>query len=128
MHASRWLALAALLLFLAVSAGAFGAHALKDKLDAYQTAIYEKAVFYHFVHALGLLLVAVLPSLQLASQSAANRISILLAVGILIFSGSLYALALTGIRVLGAITPIGGLAFLAAWAYLAVHTLSRSSA
>ena len=116
---ARWIAIAAILLFLAVSAGAFGAHALKDKLDAYQTGVYEKAVFYHLIHALGLLLVATLPSSGLLPEAAANRISAFLVVGVVLFSGSLYVLALTNIRQLGAITPLGGTAFLIAWGYLA---------
>lgn len=117
---ARWIVVAAVLLFLAVSAGAFGAHALKERFDDYQTAVYEKAVFYHFVHALGLLIVAIMPTLNLSSQAASQRIACLLLVGIIFFSGSLYALALTNYRLLGAVTPIGGTAFLLAWGYLAI--------
>ena len=75
--------------------------------------IWEKAVFYHFVHALGLLVTPLL------AKSAANIVGMLLFAGILLFSGSLYALALTGVRTLGAVTPLGGLAFIAAWLWLA---------
>ena len=126
MTGTRWLGVAAVLLFFAVAAGAFGAHALKEKLDAYQTAVWEKAVLYHFVHAIGMLLVVALAAQQLISEAAATRVSLLLCLGIILFSGSLYALALSGIRTLGAITPLGGLSFLAAWALLAVDAFGDS--
>jgi len=111
-----WSGIAALLMALAVMLGAFGAHGLKDRLDAYSMEVYQKAVFYHFVHALGLLVVTLSPR-------TANLIwvNILLVTGILIFSGSLYLLAVTGVRTLGAITPLGGISFIAAWLMLAWH-------
>lgn len=115
----NWTAVAAVALGLAVMLGAFGAHALKDKLDAYSMGVYEKAVFYHFVHALGLLIVSVLARMGAVSASAGGWVCGLLLAGIVIFSGSLYALAMSGVRVLGAITPIGGLSFIAAWFLLA---------
>jgi uncharacterized membrane protein YgdD (TMEM256/DUF423 family) len=125
---SKFAATAAFLLAIAVMCGAFGAHALKDRLDAYHTAVFEKAVFYHFIHALGMLMVAVMPLLQsggvsLLSESVAGRICLMLAAGVIFFSGSLYLLALTGIRWLGAVTPIGGTLFIASWIYLAVSIL-----
>ena len=104
---------------LAVGLGAFGAHALRDRLDAYSMGVYEKAVFYHFVHALGLLIVSVLARVGALTESAAGRVGWLLFVGILVFSGSLYLLAVTGVRTLGAITPLGGVAFISAWLLLA---------
>lgn len=95
--------------FLAVALGAFGAHGLKEVLAQHGTAaIWEKAVFYHFIHAVMLFVLAerkVLPALAGGCFLA----------GILIFSGSLYLLAVTGVRWLGAITPVGGLSFLAGW-------------
>ena len=100
--------------------GAFGAHALRARLDAYSIGVYERAVFYHFVHALGLLAVSMLPKLGIVSESAGTWVCALLLAGIVIFSGSLYVLAISGVRTLGAITPIGGLAFIAAWLLLAV--------
>ncbi len=104
---------------LGVILGAFGAHALRGRLDAYQMSVYEKAVFYHFVHALGLLVVSVLPRAGVLTQSAANWVCALLLAGVVLFSGSLYLLGITGTLWLGAITPLGGLSFIAAWLALA---------
>lgn len=103
---------------LAVGMGAFGAHALREKLDAYSMSVYEKAVFYHFVHALGILLVALLARTNAISSAGQTRVAWLLLIGIIIFSGSLYALAITGVRILGAITPVGGLGFIIGWLVL----------
>jgi uncharacterized membrane protein YgdD (TMEM256/DUF423 family) len=115
----NWSALSAILLGVAVGLGAFGAHGLKGRLDAYAMGIYEKAVLYHFLHALGLLIVSILPRTGTLPQSSANWICGLLVAGIVLFSGSLYALALSGVSILGAVTPLGGVAFLAAWFGLA---------
>ena len=100
--------------FLAVALGAFGAHALKGTLEASGLMdAWNKAVLYHLVHAVALL--------ALALNGAGNRASYyLLAAGILLFSGSLYTMALTNVRWLGAITPVGGLCFLAGWAWLVI--------
>lgn len=104
-------------MFIAVAAGAFGAHGLKKILSADMLSIWQTAVTYQIAHALGLLAIALLmPRLQSGLSAWAGM---LMLAGIVIFSGSLYALALTGIRVLGAITPIGGAAFLLAWGLLA---------
>lgn len=108
---------------LGVGLGAFGAHGLRTRLDAYSLSVYEKAVFYHFIHALGILIAAALARTGAITASAQAIVSWLLFAGIVIFSGSLYALAISGIRALGAITPIGGLAFIAAWAMLAYEAL-----
>lgn len=102
--------------FLAVAAGAFGAHGLKQRLDADALAIYEVGARYHMYHALGLFAVAWLASREAPAASAAGW---LMLAGIAIFSGSLYLLALTGHKWLGAITPIGGTAFLVAWGLVA---------
>lgn len=100
---------AATLGFLAVALGAFGAHGLKDLLGQNgTTAIWEKAVFYHFIHAVMLFILAerkIFPKLAWWSFLA----------GILLFSGSLYLLAVTNARWLGAVTPVGGLCFLGGW-------------
>ncbi len=123
----HWSTVGALLLGLAVLIGAFGAHALRERLDDYATGIYERAVFYHFVHALGLVAVGIASAAHVASDSTANLAGGLLLAGMIVFCGSLYALALTGIRKLGAITPIGGLAFVAGWIAFAV-ALARANA
>jgi uncharacterized membrane protein YgdD (TMEM256/DUF423 family) len=119
----NWSAAAAVLMGLAVGIGAFGAHGLKARLDDYSMGVYEKAVLYHFFHALGLLIVSILPRVGALSQSAATWVCALLLTGILLFSGSLYVLALSGVKALGAVTPLGGLAFLAAWFLLAFRLL-----
>jgi uncharacterized membrane protein YgdD (TMEM256/DUF423 family) len=115
----NWSAIAAVLLALAVGLGAFGAHGLRDRFDEYRMGVWEKAVFYHFVHALGMLIVSLIPRAGAMSKSGAEWVCWLLLAGILIFSGSLYVLAWSGVRMLGAITPIGGAAFILAWLLLA---------
>jgi uncharacterized membrane protein YgdD (TMEM256/DUF423 family) len=115
----NWSATGAAALGLAVILGAFGAHGLKDRLDAYSLSVYEKAVFYHFIHALGVLIVALMPKAGYLTQTQAVWICGLLSAGIVLFSGSLYVLAVTRIPMLGAITPVGGLSFIAAWLMLA---------
>lgn len=117
--------IASVLLALAVTLGAFGAHSLKGRFDAYSMGIWEKAVLYHLIHALGLLIVALLERTGTLSQSATSTVCWLLLAGILLFSGSLYALAVSGVSMFGAVTPVGGLAFIAAWVLLAVR-LARS--
>lgn len=108
---------------LGVMLGAFGAHALKERLDAYSIGVYEKAVFYHFIHALGILIVSALMRAGAITESACTLVCALLLAGIVLFSGSLYLLAVTGTRGLGAVTPFGGLAFIAAWLVLAYRLL-----
>src|SRR5437016_9743443 len=107
----NWSATGATALGLAVILGAFGAHGLKDRLDAYSMGVYEKAVFYHFIHALGILLVSLMPKAGFVSQTQSVWVCGLLAAGIVLFSGSLYMLAVTRIPLLGAITPFGGVSF-----------------
>ena len=114
-----WSVIGAAGLALAVMLGAVGAHGLRGKLDAYSMGIYERAVFYHFIHAIGLLVVPVLARMNALRQPAGTLVCALLFAGIAIFSGSLYLLAVTGARWLGAITPIGGVCFIAAWLVLA---------
>jgi uncharacterized membrane protein YgdD (TMEM256/DUF423 family) len=114
----NWSAIGATALALAVILGAFGAHGLKDRLDAYSLSVYEKAVFYHFIHALGLLIVSLMPKGGYLSQNQAAWVCGFLTAGIVLFSGSLYVLAVTRIPILGAITPFGGLSFIAAWLML----------
>jgi len=111
--------------FVAVAAGAFGAHTLRGRLDAEALAVFETAARYQMYHALGLLLIAALGD-RMAGPWATGA-GWLFVAGMLLFSGSLYALALSGIRALGAITPIGGLCFLAGWLLLAWGWLARSA-
>jgi len=106
--------IAAALCFLAVALGAFGAHWLKPTLESRNLVdVWNKAVLYHFIHAVVLFVLALVGSTNRSAWW-------LLFVGIIIFSGSLYAMGLTGVRGLGAITPIGGLCFLAGWAWLVI--------
>ena len=114
-------ALGALLAGLAVAAGAFGAHGLRDRLPPDMLAIFETAVRYQMYHALALLVVG-----SLAGQWPAGAVAgWCFVVGIAVFSGSLYVLSLTGVRWLGAITPLGGVAFLVGWAWLAWAAATR---
>jgi uncharacterized membrane protein YgdD (TMEM256/DUF423 family) len=110
---SPLIALGALNAFIAVAAGAFGAHGLKDRLDARALEIFETAARYQMYHALAIVLCG-----AIAARGAAAA-GWIMQIGILVFSGSLYALALTGVKGLGAVTPLGGLAFLIGWAWLA---------
>ena len=118
MNARIALCSAAVFLFAAVALGAFGAHALKAKLTPELMTVYQTAVQYHFWHALGLLAVGVL-LLQRPESGALVVAAWLLIAGLILFCGSLYALALTGVRGWGAVAPVGGAAFLAAWTSVA---------
>ena len=111
---------------LAVALGAFGAHGLKDTIDPYYLEIYETGVQYHMMHALGLILIG-LASDKLGSSNALLWSGRLLAIGILIFSGSLYLLSITKVSILGAITPIGGVAFIVGWALFARAAFKNKS-
>ena len=115
--ALRFFALGALFAMVAVAAGAFGAHGLRARVDPAMLAVFETGARYQMYHALGLLAVAW--ALTVAPGRLASAAGWLFVAGILVFSGSLYALVLTGVRVLGAITPFGGVAFIAGWACLA---------
>ncbi len=107
---------------LAVIFGAFGAHALKARVTPDLLAVFQTGVQYHFYHALGLILVGILAGV-LAASGWTRAAGWLMLAGIVIFSGSLYLLVLTGQRWLGMITPIGGVAFILAWAALAVAVM-----
>lgn len=107
--------------FLGVGAGAFGAHALRDRVSAELLATYQTGASYQIYHALALVAVGLVLGRFSAGTSAwLPAAGWLFAAGTILFSGSLYVLALTGVRWLGAITPLGGVAFLAGWAALAV--------
>jgi uncharacterized membrane protein YgdD (TMEM256/DUF423 family) len=124
--AKTFLLLGALACMLAVLLGAFGAHALRGKLTADLLAIYQTAVQYHFWHALGLLAIGIV-AMHLPASAALRWAGWLMLAGIVIFSGSLYLLAITGVRWLGAITPIGGTALIASWALFALAIAKASS-
>jgi uncharacterized membrane protein YgdD (TMEM256/DUF423 family) len=117
-----WLLLAAFFGFLSVALGAFGAHSLKNVLDEYGKSIYEKAVLYQMFHSLALLAVGVLQHLFKGVSFSPAGFGFL--IGVLLFSGSLYVLAISGAKWLGAITPVGGLSFLFGWAWL-IFAISR---
>ena len=108
-----WAKIASFLMCLAVALGAFGSHALKDKISDYHTDVFKTAVFYHMIHALGLFAVACL-TVQLNNPSI-NLAGIFLTAGIILFSGSLYIYAVSQIRWLGFVAPLGGFCFLSGW-------------
>lgn len=108
----------ALCALLSVALGAFAAHGLKNILGDYEKAIWQTAVDYQMFHSLGLLLIGLLST---TLKINLDKPGWLMLAGIVLFSGSLYALSLTGIRPLGAITPIGGSCFLLAWGWLALR-------
>lgn len=107
--------------FLAVGAGAFGAHGLKNMLTPEYLAVFKTAADYQLIHGVGLILIGIL-SKDFASQYI-NVSAIFMSVGIILFCGSLYALTLSGTKWLGIITPIGGLCFLIAWLTLGLNFL-----
>lgn len=113
-----WLILGAASAFLSVAAGAFGAHALKARLPQDLLTIFETGARYHMYHSLGLIAIGLLA--QVRPSSLLNGAGWALVAGIVLFSGSLYALALTGVRALGAITPLGGVGFLVGWVLFAL--------
>jgi len=117
--------IAAFTLALGVVIGAFGAHGLRSSLDAYSLGVYETGVQYHFYHALGMLTIPLLLRAGLITEGSATWAFRLLLIGILFFSGSLYALAISGKTILGAITPIGGAAFIAGWMAVAWGAMRR---
>lgn len=116
--AKLFITLASLSGMLAVVFGAFGAHALKSRLDEYSMGVFETAVQYHFYHSFALLAVGVI-ALSQPQTTMLKSSGWLFFIGILIFSGSLYVLSISGVKWLGAVTPLGGLAFIAGWACLA---------
>lgn len=114
-----WVALGAVNALLAVALGAFGAHGLKQHLSPEMLTIYKTGVDYHMWHALGLILIGALGA-HLPGNVLLAWAGAIMVVGILLFSGSLYILSVTGIRWLGAITPFGGAAFIVAWALVLI--------
>ncbi|MBD2182359.1 DUF423 domain-containing protein [Planktothrix sp. FACHB-1355] len=119
-----FLSVAAILGGLSVALGAFGAHALKEKLTERSLEIFETGVRYQMYHALALLLVALLLTRAEIPQTSLIASGFAFIAGVVIFSGSLYALSLSGVKWLGAITPLGGVAFIVGWGCLAVAAFS----
>ena len=114
-----FLSAAAVFGFLGVAFGAFGAHALKNRLDPYYLDVFKTGVQYQMYHALALLAVALLIKFQPnEANNLLNYAGWAFMIGIIIFSGSLYILSVSGIKIMGAITPLGGLSFLVGWALL----------
>jgi uncharacterized membrane protein YgdD (TMEM256/DUF423 family) len=118
-----WFVSAAISGFLSVALGAFGAHSLKNILDEYGKSIYEKAVLYQMFHTMALFAVGVMQHFNKETSFSIAGWGFF--VGILLFSGSLYLLAITGTRWLGVITPFGGVAFLLGWLWM-VWTLIKT--
>jgi uncharacterized membrane protein YgdD (TMEM256/DUF423 family) len=123
--ARRFLAAGALLALLSVAAGAFAAHGLKGSLDAYRLGIFETAARYQMYHALALLLVGTLAAIGQFSLAWLRASALAFAGGILLFCGSLYALAFAAPKWFGAVTPLGGLMFIAGWLLLSIAVLKR---
>lgn len=114
-----FLFLGAIVMFLSVALGAFGAHGLRSVLSPEQLAVYQTGVHYQMIHGIGLILIAILLG-KYAHIGLLSAAGWAMFIGILLFSGSLYALTLTGISKLGMITPFGGVAFLIGWILLAI--------
>ena len=117
-----WAKMASLLMVLGIALGAFGSHALKGKISDYHLSVYNTAVHYHFIHALGLFAVAWL--ITYLNMPKLNLAGTLLFAGVILFSGSLYVYSVTQIRWLGFITPLGGLCFLSGWIILFLNIKS----
>ena len=114
-----WIRVGSLFLFLGVLLGAFGAHRLSTVLSEDARHVYQTAVFYHVVHGLALLAVGWLTTLK-PTELMVRTAGWAFVIGILLFSGSLYGLSVTGVKKLGTITPLGGLAFLIGWGCMAL--------
>jgi uncharacterized membrane protein YgdD (TMEM256/DUF423 family) len=128
----RIVVIGATLAGIGVAIGAFGAHALEGRVSVEMLDVFETGARYHFYHSLGLIAVGLLASVYLADENADGKhdrglrrlrwSAVLMLTGIVLFSGSLYTMAITDLRWLGAVTPLGGLSFLAAWGLLAWAT------
>ncbi|MBB3110763.1 uncharacterized membrane protein YgdD (TMEM256/DUF423 family) [Paenibacillus phyllosphaerae] len=114
--------LGSMLMMAAVAMGAFGAHALKGKMSADKQKVYETAVLYHIIHALGIIVIGLLGG-QYPENGMIEAAGWLMVAGIVLFSGSLYVLSLKRARLLGPITPLGGLSFIAGWLLVALGVL-----
>jgi uncharacterized membrane protein YgdD (TMEM256/DUF423 family) len=124
--AQRWIGAGALFALTAVLFGAFGAHGLETRTDPHLLDVFKTGAYYQMIHALALVLTGQ-RALQRPNSSLLRWSCRLLAAGILVFSGSLYLLVLTGERRWGMVTPLGGLSFMAGWALFAVAELSTQA-
>ncbi|MCO7175078.1 DUF423 domain-containing protein [Sporolactobacillus kofuensis] len=119
-----FIVIGAILAFLSVAFGAFGAHVLKARLTEQDLDVFQTGVHYQMFHAIGLIIIGLLTMTVFSGQSTLLSWSgWLMFAGVLLFSGSLYALTLSGVRLLGAITPIGGVAFLVSWVLVVIAAL-----
>ncbi len=123
-QARKTIGVGAGLTFVGVALGAFGAHGLRERIPSASMAIYQTGVQYHLLHSVALIAIAGIAS-EIAKPSKIEWIVRLMIAGIVIFSGSLYLLAITQVKILGAITPIGGVCFLTAWILLCHAALSK---
>ncbi|WP_058303316.1 DUF423 domain-containing protein [Gorillibacterium timonense] len=114
----KFVGIGSMLAFLGVALGAFGSHGLKGQIPDDRLEVYTTGVHYHLIHAIGLILIG-LAAERLADKKRVKAAGWLILIGTLLFSGSLYVLAVSGIKILGIITPFGGVAFLAGWCCLA---------
>ena len=122
--AKKWIGIGSILVMLSVMIGAFGAHMLEPIIGEDKISVYETGVQYHMIHALGIILIGIIMKVfgeaKLLVWSAR-----LLFIGIILFSGSLYALSISGLGPLGAITPLGGVCFIAGWICLAITAFKK---
>lgn len=124
---SRIVATGALLTALGICIGAFGAHALRNILSPYGHEIFKTATLYHLIHGLAIVCLALLRGAGIISPTAVRRVAGLFVFGLVIFSGSLYLLAVTEVRWLGAITPIGGVSLITGWVIVALSALKSAN-
>ncbi|CAM2971855.1 DUF423 domain-containing protein [Paenibacillus sediminis] len=119
----RYIQIGAVMAMLSVAIGAFGAHILKSHISSEMMEVYHTGVQYHMIHAIGIILIA-LAAGQWGESRKLLWAARLLFVGIILFSGSLYVLSISGVRILGAITPLGGVSFIAGWLMFAAAAVS----
>jgi uncharacterized membrane protein YgdD (TMEM256/DUF423 family) len=124
---TKFVAFGSISAFLSVALGAFGAHLLKNMLDPDMLAIYQTGVQYQMIHSLGLIAVGIAAAFVQGSKQIVGAGWAML-IGIVLFSGSLYGLSVSGIKILGAITPLGGIAFLIGWGLFAAAVLKTKRA
>ena len=123
----RWAGIGALFMAFGVVAGAFGAHGLRRIVAPEMLVTYEKGVHYQLVHGIAIMLAGLLCITASLPEKSCKLVNNLFAIGILLFSGSLYLLVLTGERWLGMVTPFGGVSFIVAWIILGKNLLARSN-